>query len=131
MKTLLLVTVVCVLTGISVYGQTSYSCYYREYCDWNEESQVFENCSGYNEPSLFVMNKGETMFTHTMESISSAYYVSKKEYDEENEVWVYNVTSDAGNTYVYVFDAKNSEVRAVLTVDGAMKLVRFYVKAIF
>ncbi len=131
MKTLLFVVVVHVLSGISVFGQTSYSCHYREYCNWNPDSGAFENCEGYSEPSLFVMNQAETMFTHTTETISSAYYVTKKEHDTVNDVWVYNVTSDIGAKYVYIFDPKNKEIRAVIENNGETTLLRFYVKAIF
>lgn len=120
------------LISLSVLAQISFSCTYREYCDWNEYSEAFTNCSGYNESSLFVMNENETLFKHVTKTISSTYYVQSREYDKKNDVYTYFVTSDVGNKYYYVFDLKNKEIRALLTDDkGKMQLVRFYIKAIF
>lgn len=113
-------------------AQVSFSCYHREYCDWNDELNAFESdCVGYDEASLFEMNESETMFTHTTESIKSTYYVKEKEYDEENEVWTYDVVSDAGNKYYYIFDPKNKEIRVLSENDDYNTLIRFSVKAIF
>jgi hypothetical protein len=112
-------------------AQSSYSCNYREYCDWNSLTQKYEQCEGYAESSLFVMNKLETLFTHTLESIKSTYYVESKSYDSKNDVYTYNVVSDVGNKYYYIFDPKNKEVRAVFSTDNKVKMIRFKVKAIF
>lgn len=117
--------------GIKTIAQISFSCHYREYCYWNDYTEEFGNCEGYEEPSLFVVNGNETMFTHTIESLKSTYYVQEKEYNSENEVWLYTVTSDVGNEYIYVFDPKNKEIRTMYTRDGRTILLRFYVKAIF
>jgi hypothetical protein len=77
------------------------------------------------------MNKAETMFTHTIETLKSTYYVESKEYDEKNDVYTYFVTSDVGNKYYYIFDPKNKEVRAVFEKEGKSILIIFTVKAIF
>ena len=77
------------------------------------------------------MNKAETMFTHTIETLKSTYYIDSKEYDKKNDVYTYNVTSDVGNKYYYIFDPKNKEVRAVFTKENKIVLLRFAVKAIF
>lgn len=119
-------------SGNKLFAQISFSCKYREYCSWNEYSEKFGDCYGYDESSLFVMNDDETMFTHTIETMKSTYYITSKDYDTENEVYTYNVTSDVGNKYYYIFDPKHKEIRAVFTdEDGNTKLLRFYVKAIF
>lgn len=116
----------------NLFAQVSFSCNYREYCSWNNYTERFGDCNGYEESSLFVMNDSETMFTHTIESMKSTYYVTSREYDAENEVYTYFVTSDVGNKYYYVFDPKNKEVRAMYTDDNdETTLLRFYVKAIF
>lgn len=112
-------------------SQTSFSCTYREYCRWNEYSKTYDKCEGYEESSLFVMNNSETMFTHTIESIKSTYYVDEREYDSKNDVYTYSVTSDVGNKYYFVFDPKNKEVRALYIRNGETILLRFYVKSIF
>ena len=115
----------------NLQAQVSFSCTYRQYCYWNENSEKYEDCEGYEESSLFVMNKAETMFTHTIETLKSTYYIDSKEYDKKNDVYTYNVTSDVGNKYYYIFDPKNKEVRAVFTKESKIILLRFAVKAIF
>jgi hypothetical protein len=77
------------------------------------------------------MNEAETVFTHTTETIKSSYFVKSSEYDKENDVYTYNVTSDVGNDYYYIFDLKNKEVRILITKEDTIELLRFYVKTIF
>lgn len=112
-------------------AQTSLSCNYRQYCDWNVTTEKFENCKGYDDSSLFVMNKAETMFTHTTETDKTTYFIESKEYDKKNDVYTYEVTSDNGNNYFYVFDPKGEEVRILFDDKGKSKLIIFTVKAVF
>ena len=113
--------------------QVSLSCTYREYCEYNDYTDKFEtDCNGYEDVSLFVMNDSETLFTHTTEERKSTYYVTKREYNSENDVYTYNVKSDIGNDYYFVFDLNNKAVKAVYVDDEERTiLLRFYVKAIF
>lgn len=128
----LLILAAFMAMAFTVKAQVSFSCYHREYCDWNEATQNYEdNCRGYDEASLFVMNESETMFTHTIESMKSTYYVQEKNYDEKNDVWTYDVVSDVGNKYYYIFDPKNNEIRFLSERDDYNTLGRFFVKAIF
>ena len=113
------------------YAQTSFSCYYREYCHWNESEEEFDDCEGYDESSLFEMNKDETMIIHTIENMKSTYYVKDREYLETKKVWTYGVVSDVGNEYLYVFDPKNKEIRCLFKKNGKAILLRFYIKAVF
>lgn len=112
-------------------AQKSFSCYYREYCAWNSTTQVFEKCEGSEESSLFEWNESMTMFTHTISSLKSTYYLKSKRYDSENKVWIYTVTSDVGNNYIYVFDEVLKEVKVLITSGSEIKMARFYVKSIF
>jgi hypothetical protein len=116
---------------LSADAQVSYSCTYRQYCDWDSVLQQYSNCNGYDDNSLFVINKNETMFHHTTESLSSSYYVQGKEYDSKNELYIYDVVSDVGNKYHYMFDPTNKQVRATYTRDGKVILIIFTVKAVF
>lgn len=113
--------------------EVSFSCISRTYCDWNKTTGKYStDCDEYDDISLFVMNKNETFFTHTTEEIKSTYFITSKEYDKENDVYTYDVKSDVGNSYYYVFDIKNKQIRAVFTdEEGKTKLVTFSVKAIF
>ncbi len=130
MKKIILILVFTI--PLIAFGQISFSCEYREYCDWNEVSEKFEDCRGYEEASLFTMNKDQTMFTHTIESMKSTYYVKNKIETDDDEYFGYDVVSDVGNEYRYLFDFKNEEVK-VLSVDenGNSVLIRWYVKSIF
>lgn len=127
-KTLLVLIIL--LIHFSGKAQISFSCYFREYCTWNEYTEEFGDCEGFEESSLFVMNENETMITHTTENGKSTYYVNDKRYDSKNEVWFYYVTSDVGNKYLYVFDPDNNEIRVVVLSD-LKTLIVFYTKAIF
>ena len=128
----LLILAAFMAIAFTAKAQVSFSCYYREYCAWNDALETYESdCNGYEEASLFVMNKEETMFTHTTESIKSTYYVQSKDYDETNEVWTYDVVSDVGNKYYYIFDPKNNEIRALAEKDDYNTMIRFLVKSIF
>ncbi len=119
------------LSFIDLNAQTSFTCSHRENCKWNVTTEEFDDCDRYEDPSMFVLNADETMFTHTTESIKSTYYVNERNYDSEAELWLYSVTSDVGNKYIYAFDPKNKEIRALYTRDGVSMLIRFYVKAVF
>ena len=130
-KKLLLLVFAFMSFATALKAQVTFTCYYREYCDWNSYTEKFVNCKGYDEASMFVMNEKETMFTHTNENMKSTYYVDSKEYDSKNDVYTYEVTSDVGNKYYYVFDPKNKEIRALYVKDGETVMIRFYVKAMF
>ena len=120
------------LAAFAANAQTSYSCTYREYCNWNEKLGDYETeCRGYEESSLFVMNANKTLFTHTTEKMKSTYYVKKTEYREDYNVTLYYVVSDVGNEYVYIFDPDNKEIRCLAEADDYDTMIRFYVKAIF
>ena len=131
MKQTIIILTLALFGLTNLKAQTSFSSTYRQYCYWNDTTEKYGNCEGYEESSLFVMNKAETMFTHTTETMKSAYYVERKEYDEKNEVYTYFVTSDVGNKYDYIFDSKNKEVRVVIKKEEETILLTFTLKAIF
>lgn len=114
-----------------VKAQTSFSCTHRMNCPWNEYTQEFDRGNSYEESSLFVMNEKQTMFSHTTESIKSSYYVTEVNYDKDNDVYSYSVTSDVGNKYTYIFDLEGKQIRALCVMNGKTTMVIYYVKAIF
>ena len=130
-KHLLLILAFSAMT-LTLKAQLSFSCYYREVCAWNEAEGHYEDeCTGHDEASLFVMNEEETMFTHTTPSMKTTYYVQESEYDEENEVWTYDVISDVGNKYFFIFDPYANEIRVLADADDYETMTRFLIKAIF
>ncbi|MGY8951411.1 MAG: hypothetical protein ACKVJW_06475 [Flavobacteriales bacterium] len=134
MKKILLLLFV---TPIICFSQTSFSCNLKENCAWNEYTASWETCDdAYEDNCLFEMNNDETMFVHTTETIKSTYYVKKSRYtkeDQENGIFSYDVVSDAGNQYYFIFDITNKEVKAVSTSgeEEDWFLIRWYVKSIF
>ena len=124
--------ILMVITTFSSKAQTSYSCTYREYCNWNEQLGDYESeCSGYKEASLFVLNANKTMITHTIQEMTTTYYVKKTEYREDHNVTLYYVVSDTGHGYLFLLDPDNKEIRVLNEEDDYNVMTRFYVKAIF
>ena len=131
MKKLFIIFLI-VTSSIASKAQTSFSCYYRDFCLWNETSEQFDICTGYAENSLFVVNNDETMFTHTTDILKSTYYVTEREYDEDKEIWIFTVVSDVGNKYLFIFDPKNKQIRTLFVYEsGDPVLIVFSVKSIF
>ncbi len=114
MKHILSLLVITILTVNNARSQAMYfSTNYKQECWWNSTTQKYDNCTGSDESSLFKLNADKTMFHHTTASISSDYYVTKHEYDNTNDVNTYDVKSDVGNTYYFIIDVKNNQVRIV------------------
>lgn len=130
MKRITLIIALLIFT-INSFSQVYFSCYYREYCDWNSYTESFTNCKGYEENSMFKIMSDETMFIHTTETMKPAYYIKSKEYDEDEGILTYNVVSDVGNKYLYVFDVTNKEVRVGIVRDDEIQMLRFKVKSIW
>lgn len=132
MKNTILISAFVIFGIITLKAQhLSFSCIHREYCTWSEITKTFDNCEGYDENSLFVVNKAETMFTHTIESMKSTYYVTSRERDKEKDIWCYYVISDVGNKYFFIIDPKNKQIKAVSVKDVGSILTTYTVKAIF
>lgn len=104
MKKALLTTALGLISFFSSYGQSYFSCDYRQNCDWNSVTEEYDKCGdSYEEASLFKINKDGTVITHTTDNIKSTYYINSKEYDKVNDIWIYDVTSDIGNiTYMHL-----------------------------
>lgn len=101
--------------GQSLYFSTNFV----TYCSWNNETSKFDDdCSGKAESTLFKLNSEATMFLHTTEKMSSAYYVSKNSYDKEYDLWEYHVKSDVGNEYIFYIDLKNNQIRILGNISG-------------
>ena len=77
---------------------------------------------------MFKINTKLTMFEHTTSDISSTYYVSSSEYDEEEQTMSMDVVSDVGNKYHYTFDIKNDVVRVLYERNGDIYMIVFEVK---
>jgi hypothetical protein len=119
----------CGLCYLPAFSQSNYSCNTREYCDWENYSEKFVNCTSKDESSLFKLNTDHTLFEHTTADLKSAYYVSKYEFDAVNNVDIYDVTSDVGNKYTFIIDVEGSEVRILGTSGEDIYMLRFHIKS--
>lgn len=131
MKRFFILVFVLVCNYYHVNAQIYVSCTHRDYYTYSEYDEDFKYDSGYDENSMFEINKEQTMFKHTTPTISSAYYVSSSHYDENDEILYLEVVSDVGNNYLYMFDAKNNLVKVLYEVDNETKLIVFTIKKIW
>ena len=100
-------------------------------CYWNEETEHFDKECRFNEETVtkFWFNYGETVLVHTTSEMKSTYYVDSTDHKEDKDLYIYYVTSDVGNKYVYYFDIANYEIRT-MTMTGEYLIVNF-IKGIF
>lgn len=131
MKKLLLLCTV--LIGLASTAQVTVTTMTASYCGWNEDTKKFDvDCSFTAEHSARIaFNKAETMFVHTTAAITSTYYVNYIDHqlEEDRDLYVYHVTSDVGNDYVYYVDVKYNELR-VMAGDGSY-LLMYRIKSVF
>ncbi len=128
MKKIVLLLALCGL-GLSVQAQLYFSCTHRNYYQYNTETEELDYTDGYDENSLFKIYPSMTMFEHITPDISSTYYASEYNYDEENNIITFNCMSDVGNKYMYIFDIDNSIIRVIfLNEDLEGNVLTFTVK---
>ena len=131
-KTSIFTLIILVFTQLSLIAQVSFSCNYKEFCYWSEITEDFKDCEKIDYASLFVFNESETMFTHTTEDGKSTYYINDTEYNSEDEIWTYFVTSDVGNEYMFLVSPRNKKIAALsMDADDQKVIVTFYIKSIF
>ena len=117
--------------GFFTQAQTSFSCTTRTTCLLDEYGEI-DNCSEKSESSLFVFNEAVTMITHTTESNKTVYYINDNEYDEEDNSFTFDVTSENGNDYTfYVFPDDNYIAAHFVDKDDNTWVIVFKIKKIF
>lgn len=126
-KCIILFLSFCLFANV-LQAQIYASCTHRTILKYDTDEEEFEYQSGYDENSMFKINAKLTMFEHTTPTISSTYYVSSSNYDENEQTLTMNVVSDVGNNYMYVFDIKNDVVRVLSEQDGNVYMIVFTVK---
>ncbi len=110
------------------YSQSHVETYYREYCFYNDDSQEFDDCNGYEEISTFDIADDWSYWVHTTPKMQSTYYVIDTKYMEEYGLTFYYVESDVGNNYIYVFDILKDEIRIFgKNKEGEEYILTFYV----
>lgn len=130
MKNLALVTFFLALTFIS-YTQITFTIKSSETCWWSDYTEDFSSCSEtVFDNSVFVMNENEDMLIHKTSEMTSTYYVTETEVEED--FVTYSVTSDVGNNYIVIFDIEKMLIKFVGTdVDGNMYINMYKIKSVF
>lgn len=89
------------------------------YCDYNTETEEFENCEEYSEyVSRFVLNDEETIFIHTTSDMVSTYYIDEVDHKIDKNIYIYYVTSDVGNEYIFVIDIEQNVFKILSTENN-------------
>lgn len=126
-KCIILLFSLCLFTN-TVQAQIYASCTHRDYYIYNDVTEELEYQNGYDENSMFKINAKLTMFEHTTPDMSSSYYVSDSEYNEDEKTLSMDVVSDVGNNYHYIFDMDDNKIRVLFKRDGVVQLLIFTVK---
>jgi hypothetical protein len=127
-KIFLILFVLALFVGKS-QAQIIFNCDSRQYCDVDPMTGVISNCESQDEFSVFVLSADQTYFWHAISDMISTYTVSSSSTGENGEL-ILNVTSEAGNDYIYYFDLKNERVRAYFNSgqNKGKRLVEFHIK---
>ncbi|AEA42077.1 hypothetical protein [Fluviicola taffensis] len=116
-------------TSIISFAQLNISTNFRQDGVWNETDSKWDISSTDEGGTLFEFNKELTTFHHTTASISSDYFITKYDYNEEEVKYTMTVKSDAGNEYEMIIDGINNCVCFFYWRDNVYYLVRHTIKA--
>lgn len=121
--------IVALFTTLVLNAQLNISTNYRQDALWDEIALDWEVYSTDDTGTLFEFNKELTMFKHTTERISSTYYITSWEYDEDKTLYTMQVKSDVGNEYEMMIDGINNCVCFFKWYDEGYILVRHTIKS--
>ncbi len=115
-------------TSIISFAQLNISTNFRQDAIWNNETSQWDVSSTDDKGTLFEFNKELTTFHHTTANISSDYFITKYDYNEEEVKYTMTVKSDAGNEYEMIIDGINNCVCFFYWRDNKYYLVRHTIK---
>lgn len=127
MKQILLI-ISLLFASIISFAQLNISTNYRQDGVWNEETSQWDILSTDEGGTLFEFNKELTTFHHTTASISSDYFITKYDYNDEEVKYTMNIKSDVGNEYEMIIDGINNCVCFFYWRDNKYYLVRHTIK---
>ena len=132
MKLRLIIISLLTFMSINVSAQMYISTNFRQYGMWDEEKIGWTVISTDEEDlTFFEFNKDFTMFKHTTYNITSAYIIKSQKYDEENEVFEYDIISDVGNTYLMIYDTRRENVRFIYEREENLYMVQHTIKKVW
>lgn len=127
MKQILLI-ISLLFTSIVSFAQLNISTNYRQDGVWNEGTSKWDILFTDEAGTLFEFNKELTTFHHITASISSDYFISKYDYNEEEVKYTMTIKSDVGNEYEMIIDGINNCVCFFYWRDNKYYLVRHTIK---
>ncbi len=130
MKLKLFIMIVILAVSQMASAQYYFSCDERTNCNIDSETGDFTDCSTEEYNCLFELNESMTMFTHTISTMKSTYYVKSSEKstnDNGEAIFIFQVISDAGNKYKYIFCPEGKYINAV----GKGYILSFRIKNAF
>jgi hypothetical protein len=106
------------------FGQLSISTNFRQDAVWDATKEEWNVLSTDEGGTLFEFNRDLTTFRHTTTTITSDYFISKWDYNEDEVKYTMTVTSDAGNEYEMIIDGINNCVAFFYWYEDQYILVR-------
>jgi hypothetical protein len=131
LKTNTMKAVLAILTlfvSCAAFAQLSISTNFRQDGVWDAGKEEWNILSTDDNGTLFEFNRELTMFKHTTATITSDYFISKWDYNEDEVKYTMTVTSDAGNEYEMIIDGINNCVAFFYWYDEQYILVRHTIK---
>ncbi len=127
MKTIYLL--LFLLISVNSFAQLGISTNFRQDATWNTETESWTVLSTDESGTLFEFNKELTTFKHTTPTITSDYYITTWDYNEEENKYTMLVKSDVGNEYELIIDGVNECVAFFYYYGDEYRLVRHTIKS--
>ncbi len=124
----LIATISALFIATLSFAQLRISTNFRQDGVWLADKEEWNITSTDEGGTLLEFNKELTTFKHTTESITSMYYISDWDYNEEETKYTMQITSDAGNEYEMIIDGVNNCVAFFYWSDDVYHLVRHTIK---
>ncbi len=100
----------------------------REYCAYNTSNEEFDKCDSWEDHTLFIIDARETKFDHYTDDVKSTYTIDKKEWNDDMEMNLWYVTSNAGNKYTCIFNIEGGVIAMLYDSGDESFIVTFTVK---
>lgn len=120
-------TILMLLMALSTWcnAQTYIYTNEREYCAYNPSTEEFDKCDSWEDHTLFIIDKRESQLQHFTDDVNSTYYVDSKEWNDDMELNLWNVTSGSGTKYVYLVNLESNAIAALYDNGDESFIVTF------
>ena len=90
--------------------KTYFSTNSTKICYYNKKTKKYDKCVTYKVSTVFEVNAGRTVFTHTTSDQSSTYYIQNSRYNQQYKYYSYAVVSDVGNKYTFLVSKRGKYI---------------------